>query len=102
MYPKPAEIVVSSFVAEHDPETCVGCGVCLDRCQMQAITKGDDKVSLNADLCIGCGLCVSTCPTGALSLVRKPESALKEIPATLHDAWYKITEDMSQKWSTRP
>jgi electron transport complex protein RnfB len=97
MYPKPAEIVVSSFIAEHDPEACVGCGVCLERCQMQAITKGDDKVSLNADRCIGCGLCVSTCPTGALSLVRKPESELKEIPATFYDMWYKITEEMSMK-----
>ncbi|HUV54908.1 MAG TPA: 4Fe-4S binding protein [Candidatus Krumholzibacteriaceae bacterium] len=96
-YPKPSEIVVSSFVAEHDPEACVGCGVCLDRCQMQALTEKEDKVSLNSDRCIGCGLCVSTCPTGALSLVRKPESAQKEIPATLYDTWYKITEEMSQK-----
>lgn len=96
-YPKPSEIVVSSFVAEHDPEACVNCGICLDRCQMQAITQGDDKVSLNSDRCIGCGLCVSTCPTGALSLVRKPEATQKEIPATFYDTWYKITEEMSQK-----
>ncbi len=95
--PKPAEAVVSSFVAEYDSEACVGCGVCLDRCQMQAISDEGDKVSLNPDRCIGCGLCVSTCPTGALSLVRKPERAQKEIPATLYDTWYKITEEMSQK-----
>jgi NAD-dependent dihydropyrimidine dehydrogenase PreA subunit len=96
-YPKPAEVFVSSFVAEYDPEACVGCGVCLDRCQMQAITEENDKVSLNTDRCIGCGLCVSTCPTGALSLVRKPESALKDVPATFYDTWYKITEEMTQK-----
>ncbi len=95
--PKPAEAVVSSFVAEYDSEACVGCGVCLDRCQMQAIYDEGDKVSLNPDRCIGCGLCVSTCPTGAISLVRKPESAQKEIPATFYDTWYKITEEMSQK-----
>ncbi len=75
----------------------MGCGVCLDRCQMQAITEEGAEVSLNPDRCIGCGLCVSTCPTGALSLVRKPESALKDVPATLHDTWYKITEEMSQR-----
>jgi electron transport complex protein RnfB len=96
-YPKPSEIVVSSFVAEYDPEACVGCGVCLDRCQMQAITEKEDKVSLNSDRCIGCGLCVSTCPTGALSLARKPETAQKEIPATFYDTWYKISEEMSRK-----
>jgi Fe-S-cluster-containing hydrogenase component 2 len=64
---------------------------------MQAITEENDKVSLNADRCIGCGLCVSTCPTGALSLVRKPESALKDVPATLYDTWYKIAEEMTKK-----
>jgi electron transport complex protein RnfB len=96
-YPKPAEIIVSSFTAEHKPELCVSCGACLDRCQMQALSEEDNIVSLNPDRCIGCGLCVSTCPTGALSLVRKPESALKEVPATIHDTWYKITEEMSLK-----
>jgi len=95
--PKPAEAVVSSFVAEYDSEACVWCGVCLERCQMQAITEEGAKVSLNADRCIGCGLCVSTCPTGALSLVRKPESSQREIPATFYDTWYKISEEMSQK-----
>jgi len=95
--PKPAEAVVSSFIAQHDPEACIGCGICLERCQMQAITEEGAKVSLNADRCIGCGLCVSTCPTGALSLVRKPGSSKREIPATFYDTWYKISEEMSQK-----
>ena len=95
--PKPAEVVVSSFVAEYDSEACVGCGVCFDRCQMQAILEEEDKVSLNSDRCIGCGLCVSTCPTGALSLVRKPENAQREIPPTFFDTWYKISEEMSEK-----
>jgi electron transport complex protein RnfB len=95
-YPKPSEVVVSSFIAEHDLEVCVGCGVCIERCQMHAITKNEDKVTLNSDRCIGCGLCVSTCPTGALSLVRKSESDL-EIPATFYDTWYKIAENMSKK-----
>ena len=40
----------------------------------------DDKVLLDADRCIGCGLCVTTCPTGAISLVRKPEVEQREVP----------------------
>ena len=75
----------------------MGCGVCTDRCQMQAITEKEDKVSLNSDRCIGFGPCVSTCQTGALSLVRKPARAQKEIPATFYDTWYKVTEEMPQK-----
>lgn len=94
---KPSEAVVSSFTAQFDPDACVGCGVCLDRCQMQAITDEEGQITLNADRCIGCGLCVSTCPSGALTLVRKPEASQREIPATLYDTWYKIAEEQSKK-----
>ncbi|MBN2336310.1 4Fe-4S binding protein [Candidatus Bathyarchaeota archaeon] len=96
-YPKPAEVVVSSFTAQYDPDACVGCGVCLERCQMQAITEKGGTISFDADRCIGCGLCVSTCPSGALTLARKPEGSRREIPATLYDAWYTIAEKQSTK-----
>lgn len=96
-YPKPEEIVVSSFTAELDDDACIGCGVCVDRCQMQAITMEEDQVSLNADRCIGCGLCVSTCPSSALKLVRKPERKQKEISVTMFDTWYNMTEETSVK-----
>ncbi len=36
-YPKPASLVVTSFFAVIDTETCEGCGVCEDRCQMEAV-----------------------------------------------------------------
>jgi ferredoxin len=88
--PKPAEFVASSFLVNFDSESCIGCGVCIDRCQMQAITRDDPIVNVNTDRCIGCGLCVSTCPSNALTLVRKPEKDLKEIPETLFDTWYKM------------
>jgi Fe-S-cluster-containing hydrogenase component 2 len=66
-HPKPAEMVSSPFIAQADPETCKACGVCEDRCQMDAITYDDEeKVVLNLDRCIGCGLCVSTCPSEVL------------------------------------
>lgn len=93
---KPSEAVASSFIVEYDPDACIGCGVCLDRCQMQAITHDEPLVNVNTDRCIGCGLCVSTCPTDALSLVRKPERELKEMPDTFFDTWYKIAHDQSK------
>jgi len=79
-HPAPASLVSSPFVAAADPATCQGCGVCLDRCQMDALRLEDDRVVLNADRCIGCGLCVSTCPSGALQLARKPETAQPYVP----------------------
>lgn len=79
-HPAPASLVSSPFVAAADPATCQGCGICLDRCQMDALRLEDDKVVLDAARCIGCGLCVSTCPSGALRLVRKPETAQPYVP----------------------
>jgi electron transport complex protein RnfB len=95
---KPSEAVASSFIVSYEYDVCVGCGVCLDRCQMQAISPGDSKVSVNTDRCIGCGLCVSTCPTGALKLKRKTQSALKEMPSTFFDTWYAIAQDQAKRF----
>lgn len=94
--PKPAEAVASSFIVEYDSDACIGCGVCIYRCQMQAIALDEPLVNVNTDRCIGCGLCVSTCSGNALSLVRKTEGALKEMPNTLFDTWIKIAKDQSK------
>lgn len=90
-HPKPASLVSSPFVAAANPDTCEGCGVCIDRCQMEALHLEDEKVVLDINLCIGCGLCVSTCSTGTLTLVRKPESEQAEVPQTFKDALIKLS-----------
>jgi ferredoxin len=91
-HPRPAEAVVSAFVARLEPDLCQGCWTCLERCQMEALTEDGDRVSLNADRCIGCGLCVSSCPDGALTLVRKPGGAGERMPATLDATWRAISQ----------
>ena len=91
-HPRPSQLVASHFIARHEPETCDGCGVCVDRCQMEALTLEDDRAVLNSDRCIGCGLCVSTCPTGSLSLVRKPASEQIEVPTTLNATWRELSQ----------
>jgi electron transport complex protein RnfB len=89
--PKPSEVVVSSFIAEHDESKCIGCLKCVDRCQMEAMTADANGVKFNKDRCIGCGLCVSTCPAGALKLVRKPDRGEK-LPRTFFDTWRTIAK----------
>ena len=79
-FPKPARLVFSPFVVSLNPETCQGCGLCIERCQMDALSLVDEKATLNIDHCIGCGLCVSTCPTESLTLVRKAASDQPNIP----------------------
>jgi Fe-S-cluster-containing hydrogenase component 2 len=89
-HPRPGELVSSAFVATVDAESCEGCAICIDRCQMQALQLVDDKVVLAQDRCIGCGLCVSTCPTGSLQLVRKPDSAQPRVPADMEKTYVKL------------
>ena len=86
LHPQPAKIVSSPYIASHDPEICSGCGTCLERCQMDALSLPNGTAELNLDRCIGCGLCVSTCTTGAMSLVRKPEAEQTYIPHSAGEA----------------
>ncbi len=82
---KPAEAVVSAFVAQLDDEACQGCWTCLERCPMGALAADGDRAMLNAGRCIGCGLCVSTCPSRALTLARKPDGPWTHVPDTFDD-----------------
>jgi Pyruvate/2-oxoacid:ferredoxin oxidoreductase delta subunit len=83
MFPSPADLVFSNYYAEVDPEACVGCEACLDRCQMAALSMTDtEKAAVNLARCIGCGLCVTTCPGDAIRLASKPEKSRKIPPAT--------------------
>jgi Na+-translocating ferredoxin:NAD+ oxidoreductase subunit B len=85
-YPKPASLASTPFFAVINTETCEGCGVCEDRCQMAAVQLVDEKASIDMDRCIGCGLCVSTCPTDSMSLARKPGYDQPDVPKDLIEA----------------
>ncbi|MBU1170713.1 MAG: 4Fe-4S binding protein [Proteobacteria bacterium] len=90
MQEKPAEAVKSSYFARIDEDACVGCEVCLDRCQIDAITMQDDKARINLDRCIGCGLCVTKCPSEALSLIKKPQDLLYDPPENHMDMYVRM------------
>ncbi len=48
----------------HNPETinhCGGCGVCIDACQQNALTLGDNGVEYNPALCTFCDDCLKAC-----------------------------------------
>jgi len=79
--PKPAELVFSNYFARVAEEECTGCEVCLERCQMDAISMGDEGTAvIDDDRCIGCGLCVPTCPTEAMELIQKTGDAYRTPP----------------------
>ena len=81
-HPRPAEMVVANYFAQVDEDLCVGCEICLDRCQMEAISMGDeDTARVDLDRCIGCGLCVTTCDAEAMTLQPKSPEERREPPA---------------------
>ena len=44
---------------------CIMCGACQSECPVEAISEGDGKYEINADLCTECGSCADACPVGA-------------------------------------
>jgi len=90
MLPRPVDFWASNFYAEVDADACVGCGKCVERCQVNAVTLSESGGSavVNLNRCIGCGLCVPTCPPKALRLVKKQQEAIP--PADEADLQDKI------------
>ncbi|MGZ6276157.1 MAG: 4Fe-4S binding protein [Syntrophales bacterium] len=89
-YPIPADLVSTPFVASLNTDTCKGCGTCVERCQMEAISLADKKAVLDLNRCIGCGLCVNTCPTDSLSLLRKAKAKQPYVPKDIIETHIKL------------
>jgi electron transport complex protein RnfB len=72
MVPQSKYVTTSYYLAHIDPEACINCGLCRERCQVEAIRERDGLSEILVKKCIGCGLCVGTCPEEAISLLEKP------------------------------
>lgn len=48
-------------------DMCVGCGICVDECPVDAIVQDEEnKAVINDDKCIRCGKCHDVCPEDAV------------------------------------
>lgn len=74
-------VAVANYYAMVETDLCIGCGNCVDRCQVNAITLENDAAVVNRKKCIGCGLCVTGCTSSAASLKRKPDAEIVIPPA---------------------
>jgi MinD superfamily P-loop ATPase len=62
---------IGGGVAILDPAMCEGCGLCIEVCRFDAISKPSPEVetpSIDPIACDGCAACVYQCPTGAISM----------------------------------
>ena len=62
----------SGYISKVTPETCVGCGICADFCQFDAIDIIDGRAEIDAERCMGCGVCGNKCELEAITLMRDP------------------------------
>jgi len=65
----------AEYVAMHDYDKCNGCGECVQRCQLSAITHSPylEKAIFDMKKCAGCGLCRTACEQDAIKLVPRSE-----------------------------
>lgn len=93
----PSAVAKSDFMVEVDLDECIGCGSCMKRCHMKAISLNENNSILDHDRCIGCGLCILACPRKVRSLRRK--SPEKSTPAfeTPEAALSKLCEERGKK-----
>ena len=73
LFERPADMVLTYYVSKIDSTLCNACGVCMDRCPMDAIRMNDDFSEIIDGRCIGCGVCIGTCPEDAITLEAKPD-----------------------------
>jgi len=79
----------SRYQAEINLDDCNGCGVCIDRCQFDAVEmvrasgSGEEKAVVQAEKCFGCGACVLGCAPEAIKMkvVRPPQHIPGAVPA---------------------
>jgi len=88
---RPADIVLSYHESQIDSDLCTGCGLCMEKCQMDAIKMADDIAEIIDGRCIGCGLCVSSCPEDAITLKQKPE--MEAPPKDFRDMFDRIAAE---------
>jgi len=60
----------AEYVAQVDPDRCVGCRRCMRHCLFGAMgySLGQERCSVNPVACYGCGACRSACEKGAIAL----------------------------------
>lgn len=54
-----------------DEDKCVGCQVCLKRCQFEALQLSGKTIVVDKEKCWGCGNCRESCKMEALSIIKK-------------------------------
>ena len=89
---KPAEEVHSNYYAVVNEEECIACGLCTERCHMDAI-EIEETAIINLDRCIGCGLCIPVCDVDAIHLAAKESPNLYVPPKLTYQTYLRMAKE---------
>ena len=92
--PNRADFVAANYRAQVDNKECVGCGICVDACPMEAISLRDKKAWVDLKRCIGCGVCVPSCKPAAIFMAEREVPAVP--PKTTEDLYEAILAEKSR------
>ncbi len=59
----------SGFIAQVDEDLCISCDNCAEYCQFGALEMGDWMMDVSYENCMGCGVCIDKCDQEAIKLV---------------------------------
>jgi Na+-translocating ferredoxin:NAD+ oxidoreductase subunit B len=90
----------SNYRLKTNPETCKACGLCVERCPVEALRLGESAAATNKHgkvamldpgRCLGCGVCVHKCPTR--SLILEPREEFHDPPQDMRQWMKRLIED---------
>ena len=65
-----------------DEDKCIGCGICIDFCNVDAIAVNEEKGVVEVialEDCIECHSCQQNCPEGAIMVFPQVEESLRDL-----------------------
>ena len=58
----------SQIMPSINDDKCIGCGICAEHCNADAISINNKKAEIDQKKCEGCAMCIAVCPQGAASI----------------------------------
>lgn len=84
-------VTTTNYLAKVDQDTCNGCELCVDHCQIKAIRMEGDYPVVNEEFCLGCGVCAHFCPSGAMELKEREKKIIP--PKTIKDLMMRLMKE---------